>query len=178
MSVDSRQIASRVALNYSFAKHSSAVQSIPRSLPPWPCYPPYRHLKHLLHCLVWTGRPSSQWPHTAIVTVRRTVLALNVSSMRKNTNMFTNVLETSRKKGILKCICLRILTNNFFLNKNFTSLSGRRLTIQSPFAIICTPSLTFNNSVFCPHTGRVLCGSEFKLRLFTRTYTISTDWIL
>jgi len=43
--------------------------------PPWPCYThPYRHLNHSLHSRGWTGRPVSQQTHTAIVTVRRTLL--------------------------------------------------------------------------------------------------------
>jgi len=41
---------------------------------PWPCY---THLNHSLHSLGCSGRPLSHSPHTATVTVRRTLLPLN-----------------------------------------------------------------------------------------------------
>ena len=49
------------------------------------------------------------------------------------------------------------------------------LTLYSPVVTICTASLTFNNSTFCPHSVLcVLCGSENKQRLFP--YTALTGW--
>ena len=33
-----------------------------------------------------------------------------------------------------------------------TGLYNRDLTLYSPVVTICTASLTFNNSTFCPHT--------------------------
>jgi hypothetical protein len=50
------------------------------------------------------------------------------------------------------------------------------LTLQSPVATICTTSLTFNNSTFCPRSVCVLYGSQNKHRLFP--YTALTDWFL
>ena len=48
--------------------------------------------------------------------------------------------------------------------------------LYSPVTI-CTASLTFNNSTFCPQCIYVfLCGSENKQRLFP--YTVLTDWFL
>jgi len=52
---------------------------------------------------------------------------------------------------------------------------NRDLTVYSPVVTICTTSLTFNNSTFCPHSEFMcLCGSQNKHRLFP--YTALTDW--
>jgi hypothetical protein len=53
------------------------------------------------------------------------------------------------------------------------------LALWSPVVTMCTTSLTFSNSTFCPRSCihmHVLCGSQNKQRLFP--YTALTDWFL
>jgi len=53
------------------------------------------------------------------------------------------------------------------------------LTLQGSVVTICTTSLTFNNSTFCPH-GVFMCflwiSEQTAIRLFP--YTAFTDWFL
>jgi hypothetical protein len=107
-------------LNYSLAKHGSAQFNQQHAARPNLVTHPYRHLIHLLHYKVWTDRPVSQPPQTAIVTVRRTLLAFNYWSMRENTNMLKNIfMETpQRRTAFRRCTCLRNLRNKFYFNNN------------------------------------------------------------
>jgi len=58
-----------------------------------------------------------------------------------------------------------------------TGFYNRDLTLYSPVVTICTTSLTFNNSTFCPRCVLMcLFGSQNKQLLFA--YTALTDWFL
>ena len=52
--------------------------------------------------------------------------------------------------------------------------TAQLVTLQSQVFTICTTSLTFSNSTFCPHSECVLCGSQNKQRLFP--YTAMTSF--
>ena len=78
------------------------------------------------------------------------------------------------------CFSARIYTAvwGFVTGRKILKLQKSRdttLTVCSPVATVCTATLTFNSSTFCPHRLYlcVLCGSENKQRLFP--YTTLTD---
>ena len=62
------------------------------------------------------------------------------------------------------CIYLRTNSDLCHLQHKLIGFHNRDLTLYSPVVTICTTSLTFNNSTFCPHTVYlcVLCGSQNK----------------
>ena len=50
--------------------------------------------------------------------------------------------------------CVDLRTNSYYfpIQHYLTGFYNRDLTLYSPVVTICTASLTFNNSTFCPHT--------------------------
>ena len=50
------------------------------------------------------------------------------------------------------CVDLRTNSDYFPIQHFLTGLHNRDLTLQSPVVTICTASLTFYNSIFCPHS--------------------------
>ena len=50
------------------------------------------------------------------------------------------------------CVDLRTNSDYFPIQHWLTGFYNRYLTLYSPVVTICTTSLTFNNSTFCPHT--------------------------
>ena len=50
------------------------------------------------------------------------------------------------------CIYLRTNSDLCHLQDKLIGFYNRDLTLYSPVVTICTASLTFNNSTFCPHT--------------------------
>ena len=55
------------------------------------------------------------------------------------------------------CVDLRTNSHYFPIQHYLTGLYNRDLTLSSPVVTICTSSLTFNNSTFCPHCIYVFC---------------------
>ena len=52
----------------------------------------------------------------------------------------------------LFCVDLRTNSHYFPIQHSLTGFYNRDLTLCSPVVTICTVSLTFKNSTFCPHT--------------------------
>jgi hypothetical protein len=50
------------------------------------------------------------------------------------------------------CVDLRTNSDYFPIQHLLTGFYNRDLTLCSPVVTICTASLTFNNSTFCPHS--------------------------
>jgi len=50
------------------------------------------------------------------------------------------------------CVDLRTNSHYFLIQHELTGFCNRDLTLYSPLVTICTTSLTFNNSTFCPHS--------------------------
>jgi len=61
-----------------------------------------------------------------------------------------HVLPTQR----ICVFCVDLRTNNDYFLKQYelTGFYNRDLTLYSSVVTICTASLTFNNSTFCPHS--------------------------
>ena len=74
---------------------------------------------------------------------------------------------------VLLFVLLTEFTSQF--GKNFNPLKPSGHYMYRTVVTICTASLTFNNSTFCPHSVfTCLFGSQNKQRLFP--YTTLTDW--
>ena len=50
------------------------------------------------------------------------------------------------------CVDLRTNSDYFIIQHWLTGFYNRDLTLYSPVVTICTTSLSFNNSAFCPHS--------------------------
>ena len=55
------------------------------------------------------------------------------------------------------CVDLRTNSDYFPIQPQLTGFYNIDLTLYSPVATLCTASLTFNNSTFCPHCNYVFC---------------------
>jgi len=72
------------------------------------------------------------------------------------------------------CVDLRTNSDYFPIQHQLTGFYDSDLTLYSPVVTICTASLTFNNSTFCPHTVLIcfLC-----LRQHGRFIVCLLDWL-
>jgi len=89
------------------------------------------------------------------------------------TSFVRNISHFKKKWQRYVNLCVLCGSENKQRSFPYTTLTGfynRDLTLYSPVVTICTTSLTFNNSTFCPHSVFMcLCGSQNKQRLFPYT---------
>ena len=109
-----------------------------------------------LYVLCRTENKQRLFPHTALNDwfVQQRFNTLQPSGLfmyhQFNIQQFY-VLPTQCIYGF--CVALRTNRYYFPIQHQLTGLYNRNLTIYSSVVNICTTSLTFNNSTFCPHSA-------------------------
>ena len=76
------------------------------------------------------------------------------------------------------CVDLRTNSDYFPIQHYLTGFYNRDLTLYSPVVTICTASLTFSNSTFCPHTIFMCFVLISEQTAIFFPYTALTDWFL